>query len=184
VVEIDALLERARMPIDFKEAVSVAHFDHKPLLVENQGLQGHGTYFSLERARLGSNMALLWGANVLVPYFDYYQKKIAWPPQWFLSQPFWRYFHHYADYVRRVQFMNAQGRHIAPASRQSGPTDSKVRCAFLAPHARKLDEGRMLPVAVNHNVRGVRIRLELGKATAGDIHAHPVSCQQAHAGCA
>ncbi len=114
LVEIDALLERARMPIDFKEAVSVAHFDRKPLLVENQGLQGHGTFFSLEKARLGSNMALLWGANYLVPYFDYDPRKIAWPPQWFLSQPFWPFFHLYADYVRRVQFMNAQGRHVAP----------------------------------------------------------------------
>ncbi len=114
VVEIDALLERARMPIDFKEAVSVAHFDRKPLLVENQGLQGHATYFSLEKARLGSNMALLWGADFLVPYFDYDRKKVTWPPQWFLSQPFWRYFHRYADYVRRAQFINAQGRHIAP----------------------------------------------------------------------
>ncbi len=114
LVEIDALLERARMPVDFKEAVSVAHFDHKPLLVENQGLQGNSTYFSLEKARLGSNMALLWGANSLVPYFDYDQAKVTWPPQWFLSQPFWRYFHVYADYVRRVQFMNAQGSHVAP----------------------------------------------------------------------
>jgi hypothetical protein len=113
-VEIDALLERARMPLDFKEAVSVAHFDRKPLLVENQGLQGHATYFSLEKARLGSNMALLWGANTLVPYFDYDQHKVTWPPQWFLSQPFWPYFRHYADYVRRAQFMNAQGEHIAP----------------------------------------------------------------------
>ena len=83
VVEIDALLERARMPLDFKEAVSVAHFDRKPLVVENQGLQGHSTYFSLEKARLGTNMALLWGANLLVPYFDYDQQKITWPPQWF-----------------------------------------------------------------------------------------------------
>src|SRR5581483_2240135 len=114
IVEIDALLERARMPVDFKEAISVAHFDKKPLLVENQGLQGHSTYFSLEKARLGSNMALLWGANFLVPYFDYDQKKVTWPPQWFLSQPFWPYFHHYADYVQRVQFMNAHGRHVAP----------------------------------------------------------------------
>ncbi len=114
LVEIDALLERARMPIDFKEALSVAHFDHKPLLVENQGLQGHSTFFSLEKARLGSNMALLWGANTLVPYFDYDQSKVTWPPQWFLSQPFWRYFHLYADYARRAQFMNAQGSHVAP----------------------------------------------------------------------
>ena len=115
-VEIDALLERARMPLDFKEAVSVAHFDHKPLIVENQGLQGHSTYFSLEKARLGTNMCLLWGADRLVPYFDYDQRKTTWPPQWFVGQPFWRYFHHYANYVNRAQFMNEQGAHIAPVA--------------------------------------------------------------------
>jgi len=113
-VFIDALLERARMPIDFKEAVSVAHFDHKPLLVENQGLQGHATFFSLEKARLGSNMALLWGANRLIPYFDYDPNKVQWPPQWFLGQPTWRYFGHYAALVNRAQFMNGQGAHVAP----------------------------------------------------------------------
>ena len=113
-VFIDALLERARMPIDFKEAVSVAHFDRKPLLVENQGLQGHGSYFSLEKARLGTNMCLLWGANALIPYFDYDPARIQWPPQWFTGQPVWRYFHHYADLVRRAQFMNSQGTHVAP----------------------------------------------------------------------
>jgi len=115
-VEIDALLERARMPVDFKEAVSVAHFDRKRLIVENQGLQGHATFFSLEKARLGTNMALLWGANLLVPYFDYDPKNITWPPQWFLGQPFWRYFHHYAELVRRAQYMNAQGTHVAPVA--------------------------------------------------------------------
>ncbi len=114
LVEIDALLERARMPMDFKEAVSVAHFDRKPLLVENQGLQGHDSFLSPEKMRLGTNMCLLWGANTLVPYFDYDPRKITWPPQWFLGQPFWRFFHHYADYVRRAQYMNAQGRHVAP----------------------------------------------------------------------
>jgi hypothetical protein len=113
-VFMDALLERARMPIDFKEAVSVAHFDRKPLLVENQGLQGHATFFSLEKARLGSNMALLWGANRLIPYFDYDPLKIQWPPQWFLGQPLWPYFRHYAAVVNRAQFMNGQGAHLAP----------------------------------------------------------------------
>ena len=115
-VEIDALLERARMPLDFSEAVSVAHFDRKRLIVENQGLQGHATYFSLEKARLGTNMALLWGANLLVPYFVYDPQKITWPPQWFLGQPFWRYFLHYASLVRRAQYLNAQGTHVAPVA--------------------------------------------------------------------
>lgn len=112
-VFVDALLERSRTPIDFKEAVSVAHFDGKPFWIENQGLQGHASYFSLEKARLGTNMCLLWGADALLPYFDYDPKVIHWPPQWFLGQPTWRYFHNYADLVRRGHYMNAQGTHVA-----------------------------------------------------------------------
>jgi hypothetical protein len=111
---IDALLSRARMPIDFQEALSIAHFEGRPLLVENQGLTGHDSYWSLEKARAGTNMCLLWGANRLIPhYFEYDPTHIQYPPSWFLTQPLWRYFHHYADVVRRGQFLNAQGRHQA-----------------------------------------------------------------------
>ena len=35
-VYIDALLNRGRMPLDFMEALSVAHFEGRPLMVENQ----------------------------------------------------------------------------------------------------------------------------------------------------
>ncbi|MCX6622945.1 MAG: glycosyl hydrolase [Acidobacteria bacterium] len=114
VVYIDALVERARMPIEFKEAVSVAHFEGRPFMVENQGLTGHDSYWSLAKARLGTNMCLLWGANRLVPhYFEYDPGHIQYPPSWFLTQPLWRYFHHYADVARRGLFLNAQGRHDA-----------------------------------------------------------------------
>ena len=61
-------------------------------------------------------MSILWGADRLIPYFDYDQKKVTWPPQWFIGQPFWRYFRHYAAYVNRAQFMNGQGEHIAPVA--------------------------------------------------------------------
>jgi len=114
-VYIDALLERARMPVDFMEAVSVAHFESRPLMVENQGLTGHDSYWSLEKARAGTNMCLLWGANRLIPhYFEYDPGRIQYPPSWFLTQPLWRYFRHYADVVRRALYMNEQGRHNAP----------------------------------------------------------------------
>lgn len=113
-VYIDALINRARMPIDFKEAASVAHFERRPLMVENQGLIGHDSYWSLEKARLGTNMCLLWGVNRLVPhYFEYDPGHVQFPPSWFLTQPLWRYFHHYADVARRGLYMNGQGRHDA-----------------------------------------------------------------------
>ncbi|MCC7498355.1 MAG: hypothetical protein IT160_12305 [Bryobacterales bacterium] len=114
VVYIDALINRARMPLDFKEAASIAHFEGRPFMVENQGLIGHDSYWSLEKARLGTNMCVLWGVNRLVPhYFEYDPAHIQYPPSWFLTQPLWPYFHHYADVTRRALFLNAQGRHDA-----------------------------------------------------------------------
>ena len=114
VVYTDALIERARMPIEFKEAVSVAHFEGRPMMTENQGLHGHDSYWSLEKARLGTNMCLLWGDNRLVShYFEYDPTHIQYPPSYFLTQPLWRYFHNYADLTRRGLFMNGQGRHNA-----------------------------------------------------------------------
>lgn len=112
-VMVDALLERGRMPIDFREPASVADLEGTPLWVENQGLQGHSTYFSLEKARYGTNAILLWGANKLCPYFLYDPVKTTWPPQWFRGQPLWPWFHNYADYARRALFMSASGRRVS-----------------------------------------------------------------------
>ena len=111
---VDALLDRARMPVDFEEALSVAHFEGRPMMVENQGLTGHESYWSLEKARSGTNMALVWGVNRLIPhYFEYDPSHLQYPPGWFLTQPLWRYFHHYADVARRALYLNSQGRHNA-----------------------------------------------------------------------
>ncbi len=110
-VYVDALVNRGRMPVDFMEAVSVAHFEGRPMMVENQGLVGNDSYWSLEKARLGTNMCLLWGVNRLIGhYFEYDPAHIQYPPSFFLAQPLWRYFHHYADAARRGLFMNGQGR--------------------------------------------------------------------------
>ena len=48
LVEIDALPDRSGMPVDCKEAVSVAHFHRQPLLIENQGLQSSMDLFSMD----------------------------------------------------------------------------------------------------------------------------------------
>ncbi len=113
-VYIDALINRARMPIEFKEAASIAHFEGLPFMVENQGLTGHDSYWSLEKARLGTNMCLLWGVNRMVGhYFEYDPTHIQYPPSFFLTQPLWRYFHHYAGVARRALYLNGQGRHDA-----------------------------------------------------------------------
>ncbi len=111
---IDALIERARMPIDFQEAMSVAHFERRPLMVETHGLLGHESYFSLEKSRRVSNMAVLWGAHRLIAhYFEYDPARLQYPPSNFLTQPSFRYFHHYSSTFQRALFMNGQGAHNA-----------------------------------------------------------------------
>jgi len=109
---IDALVERARMPIDFQEAVSVAHFERRPLMVETHGLLGLDSFFSLEKSRRVSNMAVLWGADRLIAhYFEYDRTRLQYPPSIFLRQPTFRYFHHFASTFQRALYLNAQGTH-------------------------------------------------------------------------
>ncbi|MBI4889792.1 MAG: hypothetical protein HY821_04145 [Acidobacteria bacterium] len=111
---IDALIERARMPVDFQEAVSVAHFEGRPLLVELGGLLGHDSYFSLERLKLVSNMAIVWGANRLMShYFEYDPTHLQYPPSVFLTQPQFREYEHAASLTQRGLYLNSQGRHDA-----------------------------------------------------------------------
>jgi len=113
MIMTDALLERGRSAADFREAASVADLEGRELWVENQGLQGHSTFFSLEKARYGSNAILLWGANKLCPYFLYDPQKVSWPPHWFLGQPAWPWFGNYAAHMRRALFMNGSGRRVS-----------------------------------------------------------------------
>ncbi len=109
---IDALLERALMPVDFQEALSVAHFEQRPLIVELHGLLGHDSFYSLEKSRRVSNMAALWGANRFIAhYFEYDPTHLQYPPSTFLTQPTFRYFHLYASAFHRVLYLNAQGTH-------------------------------------------------------------------------
>ena len=111
---IDALYNWADSPRHFKETASVAHFLERPFWCENQILQGQHSYISPQKMRLGTNMAAVWGASRLSPWFDYGKNMVDFPPVWDWRQPFWKYFHHYADYARRVSYMNGQGHHVAP----------------------------------------------------------------------
>jgi hypothetical protein len=112
---IDALLDWGRSPKDFKEVASISHFKNMLFTCENQGLHGWDTWFDLQKARLGTNGCGAWGVSMFIPHaFNYMQEQIIYPPDWFFHQPFWKYFRHYADYVRRISYMNATGVHSAP----------------------------------------------------------------------
>ena len=110
---IDSLFEWGRLPRHFLEARSVAHFRERGLVVENQGVQGAESYLSPERIKRTTNMIANWGTTLFVPHaLNGNPDRIDFPEDWFEQQPWWRFFHHYADYVTRLSFMNSGGRHV------------------------------------------------------------------------
>ncbi|MCX6621803.1 MAG: glycosyl hydrolase, partial [Acidobacteria bacterium] len=111
---VDSLYDLGRSPRDLKAAASVAHFRGTRFTVENQGVQGNESYLDMQKMRLGTNMLAVWGTNLFIPHaFNYNARRIEFPSDWFFHQPYWKYFHHYADYARRLAFMNDGGRHFA-----------------------------------------------------------------------
>jgi hypothetical protein len=111
---VDSLHDLGRSPRDLKSTASVAHFRGTRFAVENQGVQGYESYLDPQKMRLGTNMLGVWGTNVFIPHaFNYNATRIEYPSDWFFHQPYWKYFHHYADYARRISFMNDGGRHYA-----------------------------------------------------------------------
>jgi alpha-L-rhamnosidase len=110
-VGVDSLFDWGRQPLNFKVAQSVADFEGRRFACENQGVQGTDSYLDLEAIRKGTNGIAASGVNLFIPHaFDYDLSRANYPPDW-LHQPYWPYFHTYADYTRRVSYMNADSRH-------------------------------------------------------------------------
>ena len=110
----DSLREWARESVWLKEVASVADFEGRRLVCENQGEQGYESYLSPERMRRVSNCLGAWNVSEFIPHaFDYDLNRINYPPDWFESQPFLPYFRPYADQMRRISFMNWDSHHVA-----------------------------------------------------------------------
>ncbi len=110
----DSLVEWGRQSVWLKEVASVADFQGRRMVCENQGVQGSDSYLSPERMRRVSNSLGAWNVGEFVPHaFDYDLNRINFPPDWFLSQPFLPHFRAYADQMRRVSFMNCDSHHVA-----------------------------------------------------------------------
>lgn len=110
----DTLVEWGRQSVWLKEVASIADFEGRPLVCENQGVQGSDSYLSPERMRRVSNCLGAWNVGEFVPHaFDYDLARINFPPDWFRSQPFLPHFRAYADQMRRISFMNSQSQHVA-----------------------------------------------------------------------
>jgi hypothetical protein len=113
IVGVDSLRDFGRQPLNFKIAQSVADFEGRRFMCENQGVQGTDSYLDLERLRLPTAAIATWGVNLYVGHaFNYDASKANYPPDW-LHQPYWPYFHYYADFTRRVSYMNGESRHVA-----------------------------------------------------------------------
>jgi alpha-L-rhamnosidase/Glycosyl hydrolase 2 galactose-binding domain-like len=110
----DTLVEWARQSVWLREVASVADFEGRHVVCENQGVQGGDSYLSPERMRRVSNCLGAWNVGEFIPHaFDYDLGRINFPPDWFLSQPFLSHFRSYADQMRRISFMNRESQHVA-----------------------------------------------------------------------
>jgi glycosyl hydrolase family 106( putative alpha-L-rhamnosidase)/glycosyl hydrolase family 2 len=110
----DSLVEWAHQSVWLKELASIADFEGRRLVCENQGGQGGDSYLPLEHIRRVSNGLGAWNVGEFIPHaFNYDLNRINFPPDWFRSQPFLPYFHFYADQMRRISFMNCDSHHVA-----------------------------------------------------------------------
>jgi hypothetical protein len=110
----DTLLEWSRQSLWLKENASVADFEHRHVVCENQGVQGEESYLSPERMRRVTNCLGAWNVGEFIPHaFNYDLVKTNYPPDWFRGQPFLPWFKAYADEVRRISFMNRDSHELA-----------------------------------------------------------------------
>jgi hypothetical protein len=112
-VGVDSLGDFGRQSLNFKLAQSVADFEGRRFVCENQGVQGTDSYLDMEGIRKATNPIAAWGVNLFVPHaFNYDVTRANYPPDW-LNQPYWKHFHYYADYTRRLSYMNSESHHAA-----------------------------------------------------------------------
>jgi hypothetical protein len=110
-VGVDSLFDYGRQPLNFKVAQSVADFEGRRFMCENQGVQGTDSYLDMQGLRKATNGIGAWGVNLFVLHaFNYDAARANYPPDWY-HQPYWPYFHYYADYTRRLSYMNSESRH-------------------------------------------------------------------------
>ncbi len=110
----DTLMEWAHESVWLREVASVAAFEGKHVVCENQGVQGSESYLSPERMRRVSNCLGAWDIGEFIPHaFNYDLARTNYPPDWFRGQPFLPWFRAYADQMRRISFVNCESQRLA-----------------------------------------------------------------------
>ncbi|MCS7314805.1 MAG: glycosyl hydrolase, partial [Bryobacteraceae bacterium] len=100
-----------------KQLSSVAHVYGRPRAMA-EALGGAGWAITLDEARYGVNMLAVYGINYFIFHLFHYAMDTPlsmddWPNSWFYENPYWKYFKKLADYIRRISFLTAQGKHVA-----------------------------------------------------------------------
>ena len=110
----DSLVEWGRDSGYMREVASVAAFEGKHAVCENQGIVGGDSYVSPEVMRRTSNCLGAWDIGEFIPHaFNYDLARVNFPPDWFRTQPFQPWFSAYADQMRRISFVNREGKRFA-----------------------------------------------------------------------
>ncbi|MHB1653864.1 MAG: glycosyl hydrolase [Desulfitobacteriaceae bacterium] len=106
---------RTIFPMEAKVLSSICHITGKERAM-SEVMGGAGWAASLDELKMGTDMLYAFGVNMLVPHGFHYTYDTPdgmddWPPSWFYQNPYWKYFKKFADYISRLSYMNAGGRH-------------------------------------------------------------------------
>ena len=120
----DSLIDKPYQVYDFKETQSVCEFEDRRFMSEILGVAGwQMTPVTMKKS---ANSIVAFGVNHIVPHgvnLNRQLNTIPYPPDWFTSNPYWRYFHLWSDFARRASYVNSQGR-LAPDVLLLNPMDS------------------------------------------------------------
>ncbi|MCX6326929.1 MAG: glycosyl hydrolase, partial [Bacteroidia bacterium] len=103
-----------------KQLASVAHiYGRQRAGAEAMG--GGGYMITPEEYKYGFASLGVLGINFFIPHMLKYSVENVganedWPPSWFFTNPYWKYFKPLADYGRRISYMVSQGNHICHAA--------------------------------------------------------------------
>ncbi len=106
----DCLVRSILKPHDFAETHSVAEFEGKRFQSEILGIAGWETDPVLMKKAI--NASTTWGVNHIVPHgicLNRNMKNVRYAPDWFNSNPYWRYMHLWTDFIRRTSYINSLG---------------------------------------------------------------------------
>ncbi len=125
----DCLVEKALQAHDFKETQSVCEFEGRRFQSEILGVAGW--QMSPVLMKQAVNAITAWGVSHIVPHGIYMNRRlntIPYPPDWYTSNPYWRYLRLWTDFARRASYVNSHG-HYVPDVLLVNPMDSV--CALL-----------------------------------------------------